>query len=67
MVKDGCRYHFTPLVPSQIHKAQMRIMKSKEEKKESMREKLREAELDKGKNERSVKVKEITEKKKSEG
>ncbi len=37
------------------------------ERKENLREKSREAELDKGKNERSVRAKEVIEKKKSEG
>ncbi|XP_058009566.1 uncharacterized protein LOC131183225 [Hevea brasiliensis] len=67
LVKDGYRYHLTPLIPSQIHEDQMRIMKSMEERKESLREKSREAKLDEGKNESSVRAKEVIEKKKSEG
>ncbi|XP_058003982.1 uncharacterized protein LOC131180648, partial [Hevea brasiliensis] len=46
VTKEGRTYSLLPMTPGQVHEDQMRILRSIEEKKETWREKLREAELD---------------------
>ncbi|XP_058005398.1 uncharacterized protein LOC131181367 [Hevea brasiliensis] len=67
VTKEGRTYSLLPMTPGQVHEDQMRILRSIEEKKETWREKLREAELDesekKEKREEKERKREIKEKK----